>query len=76
MANSIEITDTRKKDITLNYITYIYQSVYFQKSNNNIEALINFDREINTKDLIYASKLDFQIRKFDIEAYNIYRSSF
>ena len=50
-----------KKDVILDYILYIYNLIYFQKSNNNIKTLINLSSEINTISSIFIFKLSFQV---------------
>ena len=55
------VIDTSKKDIILDYILYIYYLIYFQKSSNNVEVLIELSSEIYTITLIYTLKLGFQV---------------
>ena len=61
MAIFMFMTNARKKDMTLNYILYIYYLVCFQKYNNNIEALIESSNKVNIITTIYALKLSFQV---------------
>ena len=54
----ILVINTNKKDRILAYILYIYYLIYFQKSSNNIEALINSNGKFNTITLTFILKLD------------------
>lgn len=47
-------------------VFYIYHLVWFQKNKGSIQALINFSNKVNAILLVYAKKLEFQIRKIDI----------
>lgn len=61
LATSISMINASKKDVILDYILYIYNLIYFQKSNNNIKTLINLSSEINTISSIFIFKLSFQV---------------
>ena len=53
--------DTSKKNITLDYILYIYYFIYFQKNSNNVKVLIDACNEVNTITPIYILKLGFLV---------------
>ena len=55
------MTGTNKKDFILKCFLYIYYLIWFQKSNNNIKALIRFKSKVNTIILIYILKLSFEV---------------
>ena len=54
---SIYIINTRIKDIILDYILQIYNSILFEKSNSNIKTQINFGSKSNIITSIYTLKL-------------------
>lgn len=67
------MTNTKKK--SLKYVLCIYYLVDFQKHNNDIEVLIDFDSKIIILTLIYTLILGIYIQKTDIRVYKIDRSS-
>lgn len=52
------VTDVSKEEVVLAKVPYIYYPLYFKKNNQNkVQALINFNSEINPITLLYAFKL-------------------
>lgn len=53
------------------WILCIYYPVQFKKDQAKVQALINFDNEVNTMNLTYIVKLSFKIRSINIKAQKI-----
>ena len=59
----------------LKCVPYVYCPVQFWKDSSKTKALIDSESEINAISPAYAKKLGFQIRKTDVGAQKIDRSS-
>lgn len=55
------MTGTRKKDISLVCIPYIYYLKQFQKENNRTQTLLNGKSKVNAINLAYSKKLGLWI---------------
>lgn len=74
-AISTSVTEANKKDdIILEKVFCIHYSVWFKK--NEVQALINLSNKVNAITLVYASKLDFQVRCANVGAQKIDDSTF
>ena len=56
MTNSMLVIVTSKKDVILEFISYICDLVYFRKSSNNFEVLIDFGNKVNIITFSYILK--------------------
>lgn len=65
---SIPVTEiSKKKNIILEKVLFIYYLLCFQKKTLEIKALIDFNCKVNTITPIYALKLGFEIRNTNVE---------
>lgn len=62
--------------LLLKYILCIYYLIRFKKEQAKIQALLNFNSEVNIISLVYVAKLGFKIRSTDVKAQKIDDSTF
>lgn len=65
LTTSIGIIDTRKRNLTLDYILFIPNLAYLFDNNNNFSTIFNSNSEVNYMIFIYSLKLSFQISKIN-----------
>ena len=70
------MTNTIKKNITLDYILYIHYLICFKKNNQEIKLSIKIGSKIKVITSIYTLKLGFQAQKTDVKAQKIDKSFF
>lgn len=64
---SLLMTETSKKnDLVLKRIPYIYYLIWFKK--NEIQALINLGSKVNAITSTYTLKLGFQVYRINVRA--------
>ena len=59
------------KEVTLEWVPYIYYLLCFLKDNAGVRALVDLGSEVNAMTPANAAKLGFKIRKTDIGAQKI-----
>ena len=70
-ATSVSIIDNSGKDVVLKMVPYIYYSVWFQKGQEQVIALLNSGSEVNAISPAFVERLGLKIRKTNVGAQKI-----
>lgn len=63
----IEILTSAVTPLLFKHIPYIYHPVWFKKNQTPVQALLDFDSEINVMISIYATSLGLKIRSINFK---------
>lgn len=58
---SFKASATNNSTLPLEHILYIHHLIYFNKDQDEVRALLDFDNKVNTITPAYAVKLSFKI---------------
>lgn len=68
MALNLEAPTFDKSTLFFEQVSYIYHSVQFKKNQAKVQALLNFDNEVNIMILAYITRLGFKVRLTNVRA--------